>query len=65
MPDSQLAFFRVCPICQVKFQYGPHIYEGSSSPLFDEAVCHRCYDAVKNEWSPRAESTLRDMKLLD
>jgi len=50
--------YRTCPVCEQQFKYGPHIYDGIRSHLYDMLVCRRCWSANWDGWAPHFESKL-------
>lgn len=54
---DQTAFFETCILCDRKFQFGPHRYDGRPIPTWGVSVCRLCeasnWDGVVPSSHPR------------
>ena len=44
-----------CGLCDGRFQYGPHRYEGRFLPKYKLVTCDRCWHGNADGWGPAAE----------
>jgi hypothetical protein len=54
-------FYCTCAVCDSKFCFGPHRYDGrrlSPKTYGDAMVCLSCYQANYDGWGPYAEEKL-------
>ncbi|RLB11107.1 MAG: hypothetical protein DRG39_04810 [Deltaproteobacteria bacterium] len=51
-------FRRQCFICNGKFQFGPHRYDGKYISKYNIIVCRNCYNANWDGWAPDYEEKL-------
>jgi hypothetical protein len=46
---------QTCDLCNKRFQFGPHAYDGKYIGAYKLTVCGSCWQANHDGWSPSLE----------